>query len=380
LLRSFWTVGRRASARQDPGAFVVPFEQYDPGSARKLLETLAFGEVEIERSAQHGGYVIRMQQPYSAWAKTLLERQNYPDLRVYPGGPPARPYDVTANTLPLLMGVEVRTIEHALTGTVDRTTQFEFRAAAGQDGDIESFRAAKRRKSRIGLYRSWDPSMDEGWTRWLLEQFGYAYTRVDNAELQAGNLNARFDVLVFPDQNAKAIQEGNLPGSMPPAYVGGVGEKGAAAIQEFAAKGGTIVFFNRATEWATTYLPLDVKNVVRGLSNREFYSPGSILNARVDTTHPLARGLPVNLSLWSEQSPAFHIPAGSRARAVVRYPDANPLASGWLLGEKYLRGRAALVDAPVGSGHVLLFGMRPQYRAQSYQTFKLLFNALTYFE
>ena len=380
MLHAFWTVGQRAVARKQPAAFIVPFEQQDPGSARKLLETLAFGDVEIEASKNLGGYVIRMQQPYSSWAKTLLERQQYPDLRLYPGGPPKRPYDVTAHTLPLLMGVEVRTLEQSLTGPVQIAKQFDFTASAGPDGDISSFRAANRRKSRVGLYRSWEASMDEGWTRWLLEQFGYAYTRVTNADVQAGNLNARFDVVVFPDQNAKTIQEGHRAGSMPAEYTGGLGDKGAAALKEFAGKGGTVVFFNRSTEWATTHLGLDVKNAVRGLSNRDFYSPGSILSARADTSHPLTRGLPPQIHIWSEQSPAFEVPAGSRARVVVRYPDANILASGWLLGDKYLRGRAALVDVPVGSGHVLLFGMRPQYRAQSYQTFKLLFNALTYFE
>jgi hypothetical protein len=380
MLRAFWAIGRRAVARRQPAAFLVPFEQYDPGSARKLLETLAFGDVEIERSRDHGGYLIRMQQPYSSWAKTLLERQDYPDLRLYPGGPPKRPYDVTAHTLPLLMGVEVKSIGQPVTAPLERATRFEFSPAGGPDGDIESFRAAKRRKTRVGLYRSWDPAMDEGWTRWLLEQFGYTFTRVENAQLQAGNLNSRFDVLIFPDQNPKTIQEGYLPGSMPPEYVGGVGEKGVAAVKEFAGKGGTVLFFNRSTEWAITHLALDVKNVLRGLPTREFYSPGSIMGARVDTAHPLTRGLPANISLWSEQSPAFEVPPGSRARVVVRYPDSNPLASGWLLGDKHLRGRAALVDVPVGSGHVLLFGMRPQYRAQSYQTFKLFFNALTYFE
>ena len=96
------------------------------------------------------------------------------------------------------------------------------------------------------------------------------------------------------------------------------------------------------------------------------------MNARLDPRDPLAAGLPENLAIWSEQSPAWD----TRESAPVRYPDSNLLASGWLLGEKYLVGKAALVDARLGNGHVILFGMRPQYRGQSYLTFKLFFNAL----
>ena len=137
LLKSFYRIGQNAVARTTPYAFVIPAVQYDPGSARKLLETMAFGMVDIERTgdsfqaAGHdypaGTYVIRMQQPYSSWAKTLLERQHYPDLREYPGGPPKRPYDVTAQTLPLLMGVEAETIGTRFVAALTKTTEFHFR-------------------------------------------------------------------------------------------------------------------------------------------------------------------------------------------------------------------------------------------------------------
>ncbi len=94
----------------------------------------------------------------------------------------------------------------------------------------------------------------------------------------------------------------------------------------------------------------------------------------LDSRHPLALGLPEAIAVWSEASPAWESSEASPAR----YPGSGVLASGWLLGEKYLANRAALVDAPLGSGRVILFGMRPQYRAQSYQTFKLFFNALVF--
>jgi len=122
LFRSIELPVGRAGA-MPPGGPPVPAAQRDPGAAKKMLETLAFGDIEIERASDlfnaggkqyaNGSYVIRMQQPFSGWAKTLLERQNYPDLRLYPGGPPKRPYDVTAQTLPLQMGVEVATIDQS---------------------------------------------------------------------------------------------------------------------------------------------------------------------------------------------------------------------------------------------------------------------------
>ncbi|HSW50140.1 MAG TPA: M14 metallopeptidase family protein, partial [Bryobacteraceae bacterium] len=215
LLRNFYNIGLRALARSAPYAFVVPERQPDPGATRKLLETLAFGEVEIERAEEAfraggieypaGSYVIRLAQPYGAFAKTLLERQRYPDLRQYPGGPPRRPYDVTAHTLPLLMGVDVDQIAAPFNARLTRATRFDPPAgtpAVLPAGDTATWPAVNRiwktgasvwrdprtgdfhrsagggsglkeiRRPRLGLYRSYQPSIDEGWTRWLLEQFG----------------------------------------------------------------------------------------------------------------------------------------------------------------------------------------------------------------
>jgi hypothetical protein len=219
--------------------------------------------------------------------------------------------------------------------------------------------------------------MDEGWTRWLLEQFGFSYTNVSNRDIQAGNLTDRFDVIVFPDQRAEAIHLGYKPGSMPEQYTGGVGDTGAEALQQFASKGGTIVFLNDASEYALQYLGVNVKNPLDGVSNREFYAPGALLNTRL-ATHPLTLGLPKDVPLWFENGPAFAV--SGRDQAVATYPDMQILASGWLLGEKHLVRRAAIADVPTGSGHMILFGVRPQYRAQSYQAFKLFFNSLLYFE
>ncbi|MGA2742548.1 MAG: M14 metallopeptidase family protein [Bryobacteraceae bacterium] len=404
LLHNFYKIGQRQVARKSPWGFIIPREQRDQTAARKMLDTLSFGYVEIDHT-DNGDNVIPMAQPYGGWAKALLERQRYPDMRLYPGGPPQRPYDVTAHTLPLLMGVLVQATDTPVAGlrpgpvvthpvglpasdsvcwtAINRAWNAGgavWRNAATGDFATENQGGGWQRiqRPRVGLYRSFIPNNDEGWTRWLLEQFGFAYTSLENKAIQTGGLRKHFDAIVFPDASAASMENGNKLGSMPPEFTGGLEANGADALREFASAGGTLIFLNRASEYATLHLGVAARNVVHVVSNSEYYSPGSLLNARLDTHHPLAAGLPEDLAIWSEQSPAWDIQGHTEESAPVRYPDANLLASGWLLGEKYLAGKAALVDARLGAGHIILFGMRPQYRAQSYQTFKLFFNALLY--
>ncbi len=415
LLRNFYRIGRRTVERKSPWAFVIPAQQRDPGAMRKLIETLQFGQVEVQQAAEPfegggrrfaaGTYVIRMQQPYGAFAKTLLERQRYPDLRQYPGGPPKRPYDVTAHTLPLLMGVEAVAVETPVTVElksavlVPEPRQAELPAASTDTwrainaiwksggsvwrdpatGDFAATEAPNLKRvtrPRIGIYKSFIPSIDEGWTRWVLEQFGFDYKSAGNADILSSGLRKRYDVLVFADQSAASIASGYRTGAMPEEFTGGLGSKGAEALKRFASDGGTLVFLNDSTAYAVQSLDINVKNAVGGISSRDLYSPGSLLNVTLDSKSTLNYGLPPEIAIWNEGSPAWEVPEGSPARVAARYPQSQILASGWLLGEKYLAGKAALIEYPMGSGRIVLFGMRPQYRAQSYLTFKLLFNAL----
>lgn len=399
MLRAFYTVNRHQVERASPWGIVVPKDQRDHGAMRKLLETLRFGGVEISQDPS-GNFVIPMHQPYSGWAKALMERQQYPVDLLYPGGPPKRPYDVTAHTLPLLFGVDARFVEKAPAGALRNATlgSFENRPTY-KASDTDAWRAANTawqqtkpvwrnadgdfaigqapsgqgwkqvKRPRVGLYQSWNASMDEGWTRWLLEEFGFTYTTLHNADIQGGNLHSKFDAIVLPDELPNAIQSG--PRLMPPEFSGGLGDTGATALKEFAGTGGTVICLNRASNWAIQHLGVRAKNILAGVSNKDFYAPGALLNARLDRTSPLSRGLPEDLTIWVEGSPAFTTEESS----VVKYPNTSPLASGWLLGDKFITGKTAVVDAHSGNGHILLFGMRPQYRAQSYLTFKLLFNA-----
>jgi hypothetical protein len=304
------------------------------------------------------------------------------------------------------MGVAVDTVTEPFEAAAARAITFEFAGQRLSASDTDSWRAVNEawnagrplwrdpssgdfrvqegeglrrlRRPRIGLYKSYLPAMDEGWTRWILERFGFRYESVVNSDLHHGNLNDRFDVIVFADQRGEAIHSGHKAGSMPPEYTGGAGEKGVESLKAFAAKGGTLVFLNDASEYALSHLGITVRNVLSGIPNTEFYAPGSLVNVHAEP-HWLTLGMPAEFAAWFESSPAFDV-SGGPARTVVSYGNGNLLASGWLLGEKHLVRKAAVVDVPAGSGHVTLFGMRPQYRAQSYLTLKMFFNSLTYFE
>lgn len=418
FLRAFLQVARKAVSQQLPFAFVISKDQRDPGATYQLLETLAFGAVDIEESADNfnaggklfpqGSWIVRLQQPYGAFAKTLLERQQYPDLRLYPGGPPRRPYDVTAQTLPLLMGVDVTTVTEPFTiKTKPAKLVSEFRnrgalPAANSNSWKAVFRAWHENKKvwrdpqsgdflvadkapngyqgmlpvRVGIYKSFIPSMDEGWTRWTLDTFGLPYRSVSNIEIQQGGLNKNLDVLLFPDQADRQIESGFKEGSMPREYTGGLGDVGAASLREFVQNGGRLIFLNDSLEYAIRRLQLPVKLSTDGVDSKDFYSPGSLLNVKKAAPSTFTLGLPDQFAIWSEQSPGLE--PGDGATAILTYPADKILASGWLLGEKYLAGRAAMVEVKLGKGDVVLFAMRPQYRAQSYLTFKLLFNALAY--
>ncbi len=415
LLRNFYRINDRASKRMEPYAFIVPASQADPGAAAQLLKTLAFGAVEIDvaknsfsadgKQYSAGDYIIRLQQPFSGFAKTLLETQNYPDIRQYPGGPPRRPYDVTAQTLPLLMGVNVQTVKDSFAARAERIHAFNPVLDQANGGlsasDSESYKTIAQawkqgkkvfrdiatgnfyytpaegrkelRQPRIGLYKSPSPVMDEGWTRWLLDTFGWTYASLKNEEIRAGDLNNKYDVILFPDQTAASIADGYFAGSMPDGLTGGLAAQGAKSLRAFAENGGTLIFLNKSSAYAAQHLNLPANNLLQSVSNRDFYCPGSLLNVALKDGSPLGYGMPKEFAIWMEASPAWESEFG-----VITYAGKNVLASGWLLGEQYIAGKSALLDIPVGKGRAILFGMRPQYRAQSYLTFKLLFNALLY--
>jgi hypothetical protein len=237
----------------------------------------------------------------------------------------------------------------------------------------------KLRAPRIGLYQPWTASMDEGWTRWLLEQYDFPYTTLHDAEIRAGNLAEKFDVIVFASQAKSSILNGNRSAGVRPEHRGGIGPEGSRAIEEFVRAGGTLVTFGAASDLAIDELGLPVRNVLRGVTADKFYCPGAILQILVDNRHPVGYGMPAETSGYFLNSPAFELAAPfttSTARALVRYPTTNPLQSGWLGGPEYLYNAVGAAEVSLGKGRVILLGFAVQFRAQPHATFKLLFNAL----
>ena len=243
--------------------------------------------------------------------------------------------------------------------------------------------------SRIGMYQRYGGgNMEEGWTRLVFEQFDFPYSSVMDAEIQAGDLNASYDVLVFPDDSWAAItglpgtdggrRGGGRGGNTPPDYRSGIGTEGVQAIRDFVENGGTVVAMGGATDFAIRALDLGVRNALAGLDSMEFFCPGSTLHVDVDPTNPLAWGMPKDALALFWGSPAFEITASDAYNydRVVTYAERNILQSGWLVGEKHLSKRAAVITARVGEGKVALLGIRAQHRAQTHGTYKLLFNAL----
>jgi len=488
LLFNFYQMNKNSVEKTDKGqpyAFVIPALQRDYPTMLKMLEVLKMGGVEIHQTKADfiaggrfynaGSFVVKTAQPYKTFAWSLLEKQKYPDMRQYPGGPPVPPYDNAAWTLPLQMGVLCDEIEEPFEAKLEKigavpypkvpaqgksdyfvldsrvNASYALAMALLKDGaevwrtktrttvkghdlqagcfvvkntaavkkalpalaeklnlavldvdDVSALPKAPVKFPRIGLFQSWRGNMDEGWTRYVLDDMGIPYKTLHNADIKGTkekkpDLRAEFDVIIFADEAANTIK-GTRPGAtpggaesamgrmfrqspMPPEYEGGIGQEGVDALKAFVEKGGRMVALNRAVEFAISDFSAPARNTLTGVDRTKFFCPTSILRLLVDNETPIGYGLPKEAPTMFVNSLAldtFSPPYGWDRKVVAAYPEDEILMSGWLLGEEYLARKAAVVDTKWKDGRIILIGVRCQSRAQSHGTYKFLLNALLY--
>jgi len=280
----------------------------------------------------------------------------------------------------------------ALVATTARATGVDFASLAT---DLAGVSHAVKRQ-RIAMYERYGGgNSDQGWTQFTLEQFGFPYHDIKDAELKAGNLNANFDVIILPNDNVGTLTgagggRGGRGGggggragggggpATPPEYRSGFGDEGVNALKAFVQAGGTLLTFGEAGTLPIERFGLPLKDVVAGKNSKEFWSPGSTFKVKVDKGNPLAYGMPEDaLATWLAGSQAYDITdSTAKVETILSYIDKDILQSGWLNGEALIARKAAMVSVPMGTGRVVLIGFRPQHRSQTHGTFKLVFNAL----
>jgi hypothetical protein len=239
------------------------------------------------------------------------------------------------------------------------------------------------RPPRIGLYQPWTGSMDEGWSRWVLEQYGFSPIAVHPEDFKSP-LAQKVDVLIIADDARVPVAgapagrggRGGTPPAVRPEYAYQLTAGDLQGFEQFVRGGGTVVCLSNASTFAIQQFKLPVRNVVAGLRPEEFFLRGSIVEVTVDATHPVMAGMPEKAAVFVDGSPVFEPLEGFTGTVLARYQETgSPLLSGYLIGEKYLQGKAAALDVPMDAGHVVLLGFRPEWRGQPFGTFRVLFNA-----
>ena len=511
-LMNFYRVNRdMANGMGGPYAYVVSADQRDNFGLYEMLDILQFGAVEIHRATAAfnangkqypaGSFVIKTAQPYGGFANTMMSKQDYPDLRLFPGGPPEPPYDVTGHTLWMLTGVGVDAVAKPFDaqlelvkkvapiattvaakprsayligpesyGTFKMITQLQkanvpvYRASKSFDAStgsaqgkfapgtwvIPSTAASQpivekygkelgiavagvdtppsvegerlKPNTKVGLYKA-AGNMPAGWQMWMLEQWGINH-EVMKAQDFSGDLNAKYDVIILPSGTTKARMLNGLNAKTnDPAewsWAFGIGDPGWANLKKFVENGGTLLAIGSAVETARELLDLPIERALPQAAPRFggqggttaagsppaaselkdaftspaklmqtlrdkvadpeslFYCPGSLLNNEFDPNNPIAWGMPASWPVFFDDDQAYRIRPGFGidTKVVSRYPREKVLASGWLLGEEYLKDQANILSFKVGKGNVVTYGSQIDFRAQPRATWKLIFNGI----
>ncbi|HEX8196795.1 MAG TPA: M14 metallopeptidase family protein [Pyrinomonadaceae bacterium] len=396
-LENFYNLNRQnlQPNEKQPVAYVIDAAQANEENVSRLIEILLAQGVEIhelirelhtdETEIPAGSFVVFLAQPQRNNVQALFERQVYPN-RLNANGEAEVPYDVAGWTLPLQMGVKTTAVQifkdaAPLSAARKIADINQARAALNLSAAKESFAKLPNplnKNVRIGLYKSYNSSMDEGWTRFVFDSFQIPFNSLFDADVRKGDLNARFDVIILPSQSENQIVNGLKKGEYPDEFTGGMTEAGVENLRKFVEAGGKLICFDDSCEMAINRFKLPLKNVLNGMKRNEFYNPGSIVQLEVETGNPIAKGLRRETPAYFINSAAFEATDNSKVKVAARYAEKNALLSGWMIGEKYLNGKIALAETELGKGKIVLFGFRPQHRGQTWATFPFVFNALAH--
>ncbi len=466
--------------KEPPYGWILSAHQKDLSTCRLMLNRFIGYGIEVysaDESFTHegipypkGSYIIPTSQAFGSYAKNILEKQEYPDLRKYGHlwqglsrtvrweGAPLAPYDGVGWTLHLQMGISATQMSTPLdvaktlipetffvpgdikgsgphyilssSENISVTAAIRILKAGGKvyralsdvyiDGNefpngsfiVDAGSLSKNalvgiasktgttffggkvsgelrplQIPRIALYKSWAANMDAGWISLIFDRYEIPFHALTDAEIRAGNLDDRFDVIFLPDQNPSSIINGHRKGTMPPDYVGGITKDGVENLKAFVNNGGTLVCNKSSVGFAIHEFKLPVKNVLEDVKSDTFNCPGSILKMTYKTDLPLAYGLDEKGMGYFSRGQAFDLITDSdegeqekndniSVQIVASYPNESLLLSGWILGEELLRGKSAILEVSYNRGTIFLFGFNVHNRAQSYVNFKLLFNAV----
>jgi len=384
---------------EDPEAFVVYAGQPREETVSRFLEILMWQGIEVHEMTHEieastdgsdrdsigeipgGSFLVLTNQSQRNNVLSLFEKQVYPN-RINANGEAEVPYDVAGWTLPIQMGVEyapvfsikdkeklrdrIRPIEN-----IDQARKLLNLKPAG--GPFAKLSNPLRSPMRIGLYKGWTGSMDEGWTRQVFDTFGIGYRTLMDENFRSGEFGS--DVIVLPSISENGIVRGLSEERYPKEFSGGITEDGVENLMKFVSDGGRLICFDDSCEMVINRFKLSMKNTVKGLNRGQFYCPGSIVALDVKTVDPLGKGLNARTPAYFTGSSAWEI-ADKDIRTVASYASEDLLMSGWILGENHIAGKTAVAVAKYGKGDIVLFAFRPQHRGQSFATFPLIFNAL----
>ncbi len=401
-LRNFYELNKANLTRKqsEPQAFVVSAGQPNEETIARFIEILMWQGIEVfemteelylahnsnRRNDFHemplGSFLIFTNQAQKNNILSLFEKQVYPN-RINANGEAETPYDVAGWTLPLQMGIEtdavwnIRDLEGAkkTLKKVENINEARKRLnLTPNKSPFDKMPNPLKTNPKIGLYKPFTSSMDEGWTRLVFDNFQIPYQSISNADFRAGNLN--FDAIILPADSEKTILNGLSAERYAEEFAGGIGEIGVENLKKFVENGGKLICFDDSCELVIKQFNLKMRNVLKDLKRNEFYNPGSIVKLKVDKKFPLAKGLREETAAYFITSSAFQIADEAEIFSIAEYAEKDALLSGWMLGEKFLNSKTALAETNYGKGKIILFAFRPQHRGQTFGTFQFIFNSL----